>query len=520
MAGRNYTHTGVWDQVLAFGQYQHATIDGEPVLTVFDASKCAAMLDDFAAHPENDIFYDKQHEIVDALGDKAMDRAEMKAWGDGHALAWANALCMVVGGKVVRYEAHPGAPQWPPSIEQIKQSDGTDRGDGVYAYRSEVTLRGADPKDGLLAFRYTSPYFVPEKDGWRLLNLTATNDPRMRGVSLAMERGRPIVFERMHNKKTGSRPAKVQTLRMERQMEDNKELMARAGCMESDSPAAQIEKMAGYIRKMEDAAAKGEEEKKELMSRVQKMESDFGDLAEKMAGMSPEQKQNYMIHLKTGNQHDGKGDGPAYSAGKDPSAARKSSRMESGDEEKTAMQAMQRRLDAQAAQIDALTSAIKAERTERESLSKQAMERKAREEKAEAAQWADAALRNGQWNPMHAGGKTENDPSKAVAMTRDWLEAKYLAGQKDILLPEGTFKPSEAQVMQRYTQGGSVPGSPDPREGAAPSPDERLDALISAEIRAAKAKGQTLSMQQAMGRVKASNPELHRAWAARPGRLA
>jgi len=193
----NMPRVGVWDQVLAFGQYQHATIDGEPVLTVFDATTCAAMLDDFAAHPENDIFADRQHEVVEELGDQALDREAMQSYGgglvegDGKAMSWANALAMVVAGKVVRYEAHPGAPSVPPPVEQITRlSDGTDRGDGVYALVADITPRGADPAEGIASFRFTSPYFVPERDGWRLLNYTYTNDPRMRGCARAYDRRR------------------------------------------------------------------------------------------------------------------------------------------------------------------------------------------------------------------------------------------------------------------------------------------------------------------------------------------
>lgn len=182
----------VWDAVCTFGRYQHETIDGEPCITVHDASTCKVMLDDFAAHPQNDIFYDKKHEVVDQLGERAVDDAALREWaGDGHAMAWANAMAMVVGGQVARYEPHPGAPQEPPSAQEVlAQSDGTMRPDGVYCRRFAVTPRGADPANGMAAFRHTSPFFVPEKDGHRLLNLTVTNDPRMRDCALAFSRER------------------------------------------------------------------------------------------------------------------------------------------------------------------------------------------------------------------------------------------------------------------------------------------------------------------------------------------
>ncbi len=191
---------GVWDQVLSFGQYQHQTVNGTPCLTMHDASTCKVMLDDFAAHPDCDIFYDKQHEVEEALGDDALDRDKMLAWaGDGNALAWANALVMIMGGEVARYEPHPAAPPTAPRADDVLlQSDGTRRGDGVYCLRSEVTPRGADPIDGLANFRQTSPYYVPERDGNRLLNLTATNDPRMRGCALAFNRsGQRVAMSRV-----------------------------------------------------------------------------------------------------------------------------------------------------------------------------------------------------------------------------------------------------------------------------------------------------------------------------------
>lgn len=911
---------GKWDQVLAFGQYQHATIDGEPVLTVFDASTCTAMLDDFAAHPESDIFYDKQHEIVESLGDDAMDRESLKKWGDGHAMAWANALCMVVGGQVVRYEAHPGAPAQPPRPEDLRQSDGADRGDGVYAYRCDVTPRGADPKEGLTSFRYTSPYFVPERDGWRLLNLTATNDPRMRGVALAMNRdgqrvsmekqdpsgegdpndfdtdddgevdvehyplpagllrdagiesdedweetgamnrlsmnssfkeedhpraedgkfgskggsssssssspapapkapkapkgtwgkasttpvpkkegGKPgggagaqlppelqtrlkdlginklpaahisdvhvsdaihddttahqgallrwkddkgkeqraysSEFDRKNAEKkwervltnrpkvdaqmdelrskagdspahaaallialTGLRPgsstsvkdtghfgattmqaqhvtfdddgahiqyvgkagkvnkahvtdpslvgalkkategkdptapvfkgvssAKVaealpkgvktkdlrtlvattdaerhlasveppplkktgdpkkdaaaekaqaravvsilkavstqvskqlnntpamarrsyiapqvirawgekhglkpewlgdapqatQRINMEKNGadpakevtmndEEKKELMARAGCMADMSPAAQIEKMAAYIRKMEDEGKKKDEDAEIVMDAMRsvKMDVDPSNWA-----------QNAAVHIKTGNSHDGKGDTPIKS--------KYLERMEDGDKPEAkseAMQAMQRQVSVQEEKIRLLESTLKTQRLEHEALARQAKERAQREESVAAETWADEALRNGMWNPIHAGGQTVNDPVKAVAMTRDWLKAKYLKGEKDILCAPGTFKPSESQVMQRYTEGGRAIGAPDPMtDGLAESLDTKLDRHIGAELKAAKEANRQMTTAQAMERVRVKHPDLYRSWAATSGRLA
>jgi hypothetical protein len=291
---------------------------------------------------------------------------------------------------------------------------------------------------------------------------------------------------------------------MENKMPFDKEMMSRIGMEDGMSEAAKIEKMAAYIRKMEDEAKKAAEEKSEAMGRIQKMEADMSEMKRKMDVDPSNLAQNAAIHLKTGNVHDEGG--------------RKAERMEA--ESKEAMQAMQRRLATLEEQNKLLSDTLKTQREAHDALAAQAMERQKKEQDAAAESFADRALANGQWNPMHAGGSGEKDPGKALAMTRAWLKGKYLAGQQDILLPEGTFKPSEAQVMQRVTSGGRVPGSPDPLDGATPSIDVRFDAAVAAEIRAARTAGQNINTAQAMHRVKTKSPDLHREWAQKSGRLA
>jgi len=473
MAGAaNMPRPGLWDQVLAFGQYQHATIDGEPVLTVFDASTCTHMLDDFAAHPESGVFSDKQHEIIADLGGDAFDRDKLRTFGDKHALSWADAMCMVVAGQVIRYERHATAPERPPTRAELLQSDGTDRGDGVYVRVSEITPRGADPKDGIASFRYTSPYFVPEKDGWRLLNYTHTNDPRMRGVARALSRetSAPIAMQRVAM--TASGPT-------EKPQMNDAEMMARAGCMESDSPDEKFQKMSAYARKMEEAAEKDKKEKDEAMSRVQKMESDAEEMRRKMEA----------------------------GAHKEPD----------GDEGKQAMQAMQRKVDAQAEKIASLLQTIEAEREGNKGAA-QAMARFAEFEKAQAKAQAkakaSAAIAMGRVNAAHKG-----DAEKTEA----WLAEKYEkdpAWVEDFLAPEGFHKPSERIAMSRLTQGGAAPGAPDPREGDTLSADDQIDRLIAAETKAAKAAGSDLTFAQAMERVKTKNPALVAAWRTNSGHYA
>lgn len=255
----------VWDQVLAFGEYQHHTVDGQPTLTIFDASKCRFMLEDFASR-KNDIFIDKQHEVVELQNDKGepLNLDEMDLWargttgqygygeGDGRALGWANALAMIVGGQVVQYEAHPGAPAEAPNIEDLRRSDGSLPLDGICARRHEITPLGADPKEGFAVYRYTSPYFLPHfvqtKDGWRLLNYTATNNPRMQGVALAM--GQRVAMQMV------ARSSRRQQMENAKMADLTPEMMAAAmkaaGCAEGDSPEVAMKKMTAYAMKMAD----------------------------------------------------------------------------------------------------------------------------------------------------------------------------------------------------------------------------------------------------------------------------
>ena len=256
---------GVWDTVLIFGEYQHVNLDGRETVDQFDASKCRFMLADFEAR-KSDIFYDRQHAITEVTTDdgRRLTLDEMDAWargstgqyglgdGDGRALAWADALVMVVAGQVVKYARHATAPESPPTIDELRRSDGRMPEDGVYARRAEVTPLGADPKEGLAVFRCTSPYYVRMPDGWRLLNLTVTNDPRMDGCALAYERGARVAMQRI------VRPARTA---MERTKMDPKDsaVMTAAGCAESDSPEEKMAKLTAYARRMEADASQEKE---------------------------------------------------------------------------------------------------------------------------------------------------------------------------------------------------------------------------------------------------------------------
>lgn len=467
---------GVWDTVLEFGTYQHATIDGQPTTQVFDAGREQAMLDDFEANPGCDIFYDRFHEVTDEVPGEEGEplsryRDRLLAWakgelqGDGKALAWANALCMVVGGRVARYVPHPGAPETPPTYEKLCQDQGRQVPDGVYCLRSEVTPRGADPLEGLAVTRHTSPYYLSQRDGERLLCLTATNDPRMRGAALArFERGRVVVMTRMTA--APAPPGK------ERRMD---EIMTRAGCMESDTPEQKLEKMSAYARKMETEGAEQKKafegldlQHKDAMGRIAKMEEE-----KKASEKKPEE-----------------------------------------DGEKAAMQRQIRSLEEK---LGVVLEAQKRDQEQRQADQKVAMERAAQERDLAAERWASQVLAEGRWDAMHAGGdKAEQEPAKRIAMTRAHLAKKYKADPAQAeadLFDAGFFKPSEAAVMQRHTAGGAAPGAPQPPTGdsgqtVAVNVDARMDQALSAEMAAAQKAGAPIDIRVAMSRVRQKNPAL------------
>lgn len=459
---------GVWDAVCTFGQYQHETVNGKPCVTVHDASTCKAMLDDFAAHPLCDIFYDKQHEVVDELGDDALDRDKMLAWGqgDGHALAWANALIMIVGGQVARYEPHPGAPPDPPSAEEVlRQSDGTMRPDGVYCLRSVVTPRGADPIGGLSAFRQTSPYFVTEKDGNRLLCLTVTNDARMRDCALAYQRGGAVAMQRVP-----ARAAQRSSMEMPmatKKMEEDKggkspetaAVMAAAGCAEEDSPEVKVAKLAGYARKMEDEVRQ---------AAARKMEDDSkGEEAAEKSAKAASRKMDAAPLVGT----------------------------ESPEEEAKEHAALVERIEA----LEEKNAMLLKELSESRDAMKRfaAMEAKTREQEATA--FARSAV---------AMGRIKGDHKGSVEATEKWLADRYVksaADAEDLLSAEGTFAVSERIAMTRYTTSGAGIGAPHPREGLSAS--DEVDALIATEIKALQGAGEKGDLTSvAMSRVSKKHP--------------
>lgn len=556
---------GVWDQVVAFGQYQHETVNGDPVLSIHDGTTCKVMLDDFAAHPDCDIFYDKQHEIEPLLGAAALDREKMLDWGkgDGHALAWANAMCMVIGGQVVRYEPHPGAPPAAPHPDEVLiQSDGTRRSDGVYCLRSQVTPRGADPVEGLGNFRQTSPYYVPERDGNRLLNLTVTNDPRMRGCALAFSRtSAPIAMQRIAmgaytdrqivldkypgahvdkqsratdgpyagqityalylpggNMVVANVPSEAAAWeamadrirrgsgKMENDMDPEmmKAIMEAAGCKAEDKAEDKLAKMTAYASKMEGARKAMESEKDAAEMARKKMEGDAEEMRREMESANPKR-----AAMRKKMEDEEKRMGRKMDAGE--RAKFEADHKEPDGDEPEKMQAMSRRLSAAEEKNRMLADELKEVRGF-------GAQFKAQQEKIavdNAKVWAQNAVSMRRVKPSRCGTEEQ---------TVAWLAAKRLKegdGAEDVLCDVGTFGEPEALLMgRRIIENGAPAGAPDPREGGLTIDDE-MDAAIAKETKALIGSGEDPKKKDlyrmSMQRIAKSNPSLHRRFLAANG---
>ncbi len=433
-----------WDQVLAFGEYQHVTVEGDPVMTVFDASKCKVMFDDHDTR-KNDIFVDRKHEVVDetsGTGDALL--ASVDDWGklEGHALAWVDALAMVVAGAVVRYSRHASAPENAPTIQELQRPDGTNAEDGVYARRYVITPLGADPLGGLLSFRYTSPYFVPMRDGWRLLNYTATNDPRMEGVALGaieMARARDgswsmqtsgrvqVGRQAMQRRELPSGPRVTMENRMAFDPEKMKRLMEAAGCKAEDKPEEKAEKMAAYASKMED----------EKTAMARKMDDDAADMKRKMESDKKEKEEK-----------DAKD--------KEEMARKAEADKPKDKEEKEAMQAMSRDLRAATAKVGVLEGELAKVAKLLPTLEAQAKKSK----DVEALEWANGAIAMGRY-PADAKG-TEDE-------TAAHLQAEYITdpvvAEKMLFAADKFPRSAEAQAMKRLIHKGAGKGAPKPDQG-------------------------------------------------------
>lgn len=159
--------TAKWDRFTSWGV---KVKDGAE--SIFDETTLGQMIDNFA-NRKNDIAmcYDHQSAYVADNGQPAP------------ALAWYNALALIVDGKVAKFATHDPSvsPPDPGGLEN-----------GIYGFRSEVTPLG---EKLLPNFRYLSPMFTDQGAneqgnpiGYDLLDVAATNTPFQDGVGLTFHR--------------------------------------------------------------------------------------------------------------------------------------------------------------------------------------------------------------------------------------------------------------------------------------------------------------------------------------------
>lgn len=159
---------GKWDRITSWGL---KVKDGSEI--EFNADTLGQMVDNFAAQ-RNDVAmsYDHQSAYVEVNGQPAP------------ALAWYNALALVVDGKVAKFAAHD---------KGVRPLDPAGLENGVYAHRSEVTPLG---EKLLPNYKFVSPLFTTAGEsedgkaiGFQLLDVSATNTPFQDGVGLTFHRG-------------------------------------------------------------------------------------------------------------------------------------------------------------------------------------------------------------------------------------------------------------------------------------------------------------------------------------------
>ena len=248
---------GKWDRFTSWGV---KVKDGAE--SVFNEKNLGQMVENFG-NRENDLAmcYDHQSAYVAQNGKEAP------------ALAWYNALALVVDGKIARFASHS---------PEVKAPDPTGLENGVYGYRSEVTPLG---EKLLPNYRYLSPMFTDEgadeagnEIGYDLMDVAATNTPFQDGVGLTFHKGSAAM-----------RPPKKETYSMA------PDLMKRLGLGDDASDEAVKGAMSSQLtkyyaaedeaKKMADAAAsdaKDDEDKDK--------KDDAKPEAEKMADDAPDEK--------------------------------------------------------------------------------------------------------------------------------------------------------------------------------------------------------------------------------------
>jgi hypothetical protein len=163
---------GKWDRFTSWG-----TKIKDNAETEFNEQTLGQMVDNFA-NRKNDIAmcYDHQSAYVQDNGQPAP------------ALAFYNALALVVDGKVTKFATHD---------EKVQPPDSTGLENGIYGYRSELTPLG---EKLLPNYRFLSPMFTDQGAdeqgnhiGYDLLDVAATNTPFQDGVGMTFHRGATLM---------------------------------------------------------------------------------------------------------------------------------------------------------------------------------------------------------------------------------------------------------------------------------------------------------------------------------------
>jgi len=242
---------GKWDRFTSWG-----TKIKDGAESVFDEKNLGQILENFSKR-KNDIAmcYDHQSAYVAENGQPAP------------ALAFYNALALVVDGKVAKFATHD------PSVSP---PDPTGLENGIYGYRNELTPLG---EKLLPNYKYLSPMFTNEgadeagnSIGYDLIDVAATNTPFQDAVGLT--------FHRM-----GYEPSKQGTNAQEYSLDP--ELLKKLGLADGASADEMKGAMAKYMTDAEDKAKAFAD----LEEKMKKFEEDKKAAeAEKMAQDADAQK--------------------------------------------------------------------------------------------------------------------------------------------------------------------------------------------------------------------------------------
>ncbi len=524
----------VWDQCLKFGEFRKENLQGQMTTTLFDETTVGQMMDYFRDH-QNDLWMDSQHGVLR---------------GKGQALCYHNALCMVARGQIVRFESKGKVKK--PTIEDLRRPDGTLPENGLFAHRYQLTSLGLDEKEGIRVFKWISPLFDQPPHGYRLINITATNDPFLDGVALAYENdheeGPMKKMKRMDESKPN--PPLEEEDKLEQMME-------AAGCTPEDSPDEKLKKMTAYAKKMSEELDKQEED--HALARKQMEEEHKAELKQAMNKRKMEEKKPASFEDPQGSSKEKPMSKTRFSeeemeeeASKKPLSRKRFSEEETHDspskekpmskqrfsdenqedqaleeelppKESSKEQAMARKIyrelglpsDREMArgkmrELHSLPDHVFALQRRLEKTEAERLEEKRLALRQEAADFANEALAQKRWRADHRG----NEPA-----THKWLMQAYMRNPReaeDMLQPVGTFGLASRIAMTRYTEGGTPYGVDSRRtwqsaKSQGQGADLNKEALrIQAEQE--KATGKPFGYERALAMAERRRPELLQAY--------